>query len=581
MNRAILIAVCDFLILSLLAMGSFNPKISGGTGGGKHPIGTPLQEDILDTLKIVLDQEKSDREKLVSTLQRLQINLEQESLDKESMTGHVEDLRKENFKLAQKVEDEKQKSQTTQTRAQEMKTQVEELSKRTEYLNSALEREKKQNDALNNTISELKESLNDQTQKLANSQSNLKSTLKSIESLSYEVAKTQKYSRELEDKLSEERKEVIKKEHAVYSSRKKLEDLEQERDRLLDNSQRLKRQLVDKQQSLERLRNQLQAAGPAQTSEETAKAQAKLLELSQQLIKQEYEMGKLEKQQAIHLKEIQNLQEKFETASQEKQQAQQTVTQLREEKKNLQKQTNIMAKSLEQIAKDSVKLKEQKTFSNNEIFTEYLQSSAELIFNAQGKTLGNSLEYNNALTAVAVKDGSKRGFLVTYNQTPLGWMHFEKHLRSFSITVKSKITGQEFSLKSLQALASSPDILFVPVPADFPIRMKYFDIQKNVTRFDRAILISTQENKYESFSWMLNANKSGALRIPPEFKSRKFSAKAGDIVLTPDGKILGILSGEKTAVLLSNLQTTQAFSTGQVKNAKAHRRVFREWEKSI
>src|SRR5437762_12730522 len=72
MNRSILIVICDFLLVSLLAFSSFDklneepPERKSDALPGKKEIGG--KQDMMAALKLALADEKQSREKLTSEL---------------------------------------------------------------------------------------------------------------------------------------------------------------------------------------------------------------------------------------------------------------------------------------------------------------------------------------------------------------------------------------------------------------------------------------------------------------------------------------------------------------------------------
>jgi hypothetical protein len=76
MNRSILIVICDFLLVSLVAFSSFDkPQEPQAPGPSAAPKATPAS-DVMGTLKLALEDEKQTREKLTVDLQSTRQNLQ-------------------------------------------------------------------------------------------------------------------------------------------------------------------------------------------------------------------------------------------------------------------------------------------------------------------------------------------------------------------------------------------------------------------------------------------------------------------------------------------------------------------------
>src|SRR5688572_26630914 len=70
MNRSLLIIICDFLLVTLVAFSNFEPDESKHTETNVAPAPrtTDGSKDVVGTLKIALEDEKQSREKLTQDL---------------------------------------------------------------------------------------------------------------------------------------------------------------------------------------------------------------------------------------------------------------------------------------------------------------------------------------------------------------------------------------------------------------------------------------------------------------------------------------------------------------------------------
>ena len=79
MNRSILIIICDFLLVTLVAFSNFEanvtPPVEGRPAAGTRTVGA--DKDLVGTLKLALEDEKQSREKLTTNLQRTEQALAQ------------------------------------------------------------------------------------------------------------------------------------------------------------------------------------------------------------------------------------------------------------------------------------------------------------------------------------------------------------------------------------------------------------------------------------------------------------------------------------------------------------------------
>ncbi len=93
MNRSILIILCDFLLVTLVAFSNFDvdkgSQVATGAASGVRPSGN--NQDLVGTLKLVLEDEQQAREKLAANLQNTEQALAQRD---EKMKQFQENLRK-------------------------------------------------------------------------------------------------------------------------------------------------------------------------------------------------------------------------------------------------------------------------------------------------------------------------------------------------------------------------------------------------------------------------------------------------------------------------------------------------------
>src|SRR5438552_3081364 len=93
MNRSMLIIICDFLLVTLVAFSNFEanvtPPVEGRPAAGTKTVGG--DKDLVGTLKLALEDEKQSREKLTTDLQRTEQALAQRE---QSVKQFQESLRK-------------------------------------------------------------------------------------------------------------------------------------------------------------------------------------------------------------------------------------------------------------------------------------------------------------------------------------------------------------------------------------------------------------------------------------------------------------------------------------------------------
>ncbi len=92
MNRSILIVICDFLLVSLLAFSNFNTLTQPPETRGEAPSGAAAKasEDMVSALKLALDDERENRAVLASELVRTRESVETQQAILEEREGEIQ-----------------------------------------------------------------------------------------------------------------------------------------------------------------------------------------------------------------------------------------------------------------------------------------------------------------------------------------------------------------------------------------------------------------------------------------------------------------------------------------------------------
>ncbi|MHB1306494.1 MAG: hypothetical protein ACYDC1_08905 [Limisphaerales bacterium] len=129
MNRSVLVIICDFLLISLLSLASFD-KAPTASAPGPEDAGVDVQavQDMLDTLKQALGQEQVTREQIADSLAQTEKALEERQrvlAARESQLRALEQNLQQSEQRTQQIDLERTRLQQQQDQSQQALTNLE------------------------------------------------------------------------------------------------------------------------------------------------------------------------------------------------------------------------------------------------------------------------------------------------------------------------------------------------------------------------------------------------------------------------------------------------------------------------
>jgi len=145
MNKTLLLVICDFLLLNLLTLTRWEsaeparpqreavPSVSGATGAATK------NQDMVDVMKLSLEDERSQREQLVQQLQTTQTNLQEREqnlsslqTEKTRLSSTLAETQRSAQELAQRVDSATQEASMSKERLAQMQRELEQRQAETE-----------------------------------------------------------------------------------------------------------------------------------------------------------------------------------------------------------------------------------------------------------------------------------------------------------------------------------------------------------------------------------------------------------------------------------------------------------------
>ncbi len=239
----------------------------------------------------------------------------------------------------------------------------------------------------------------------------------------------------------------------------------------------------------------------------------------------------------------------------------QRVQQVQAEKEKIQAQTATLASNVNQLAAKSEELKQEirdnTPVSANLLFQDFLARRVKVILGgiAPG-LLGGSVKEREADTILAT-DGTRTVALVHVTDTPL-----VLSIPGFGIDrPRATITAKSGGIASGPAafLKADPRCLGVPVTAAAAQQagIRALPLARNPFRFPDAILVSRGGKYYGDVEFKLDPQTPGYVRMKTRILSRvfgEFSPSTGDVVISRQGELLGLMVNGEYCAVLADLQ---------------------------
>jgi len=252
MSRAILLVICDFLLLSLLALANFNkPDEEEEPEPQAELVEAQADADLVELLEMSLDSEQNSRDTLEDELERRDEVLKQ----KEEEIAHREALLKKQLEAEQKLKENieslsDEKSQLLSDQAK-MKQQEEALLAREKELQGHLEQQKAQKGNLQDSLAITEERLRVAQESLKQQQNALAKKNDELKAATETLAHKEKQQAILETKLesagiAQQRLEVQLEGERVAKEQaeQRASHLAQNVSELAQSSDELKKELV-------------------------------------------------------------------------------------------------------------------------------------------------------------------------------------------------------------------------------------------------------------------------------------------------------------------------------------------------
>ena len=526
MNRSLLLVVCDFLLLSILALARFDvpedaviaqddQKVVSKEVIGRISDGENYDDVVAEleaTNETLLENLSSDKDALVQ--QKLELEEQIAQRKKE-----LEEKEKEIESRDEVIAGNEEAIQRAKEEAENLEAQRKEIEKKREELLQSNAASQKELELLAKNLAEAKE----KSEELAALKAK---TEKEAESVKVELAATQEKAK-AEEKAAAEAKALLleekKRSDAIVASTAKI-------DQKIDS---LNKGLVGVGQDLKEVGQGLAGVGDKITSVTN---------------------------------EVSSVKQDVSRVGEEMAGVKQTVVDVSQEVAGVGNQVESIKKDVEETAAEQKenfrKLSERQARSVSEIFTRYEQNKIKLEFSFthKGGFLGASKDETYTMDTIILVDGSFAYSLVHAKESPFRLVPRPRTIVKVSGKITSPKLKNTLEVREV-AFMDDPRILIVPLYVS-PESLKkessieLFEAPKNPYLFSEAVVVDAKQGRFGQTDFVRDEKDSRYIKVSHShfaFITGAFDPGKGDLIFSQKGELLGILVNNNYAFHVKNL----------------------------
>lgn len=545
MNKTLLLIICDFLLLNLLALTRWDEAEPVRNTSAPVPevqanAARPKNQDLVDMMKVALEQEKAARDQLQQRLQFAESDVktrEQTLAQIQAQRSQLEQTLKQSQTAAQVL------SQRYAAVAQEAVDVKQKAKQQQEALAAAA---KQQQDALTAAIKNVEA----EKARLEVEKARAESEKARVEAEKVRLAQGMQQA-------------VAAKQAEIAKQLTALADLSKQQTATAQQAAGLATAVRVAQAERDLIREQLEK-----------QMQAALAAKQAELEKQQAALADLEKQRQAAAAQAAQASTAAKIAESERNLLRENLTDLkkevalvRQEKDLLQTQTTRLTDGVGQLAAKSGELakeiRENTPINMNLMFSEFLSNRVDVAVSAHQAVIlgsgarikeGKSLLVHDGRGVFAIIHVGDTPFSLT---TPLGMDH---------VGARVARGAQVLGSGALTFITADPRLAVVPVNAQQALAMnlKLYPVAKNPFKFTEAVLVNRGGKHYGEVEFKLDARTPDYVRMKNRILSRvlqgEFSPSTGDIVLSKTGEFLGVMVNPDYCAVIKSFETLPGYT---------------------
>ena len=514
MNRSLLLVVCDFLLLSILALARFDvPADATIAKDGQKIVSNAVIERISDgeNYDDVVAELEATNETLLENLSSDKDDLLEQKLKLESQIAQRQkELEDKENQIASRdavIADNQEEIKKSQAEAQELERKREEIEKKREALLQTNAASKKELELLSKNLADAKQ------------KSSQLAELK---------AKTEKEAETFRLELAKSMEKVKAEEKATATAQAQLKDEKRRGDALAASTAKFDQKIDSINAGLKGVGQDLKVVGQG------------LAGVGDKITNVTNDVNSVKQDVSRVGQEIEGVGSKVENIKKE------VEVSVAQQKENFKKLTDVQTKSL------------------NEIFTRYDENKIklELTFSHKGGFMGAMKTDTFEMDTIIMIDGSFAYSLVHARNSPFRLEPSVRKLTAVTGQIKSPKLKNSIEVKEV-AFMDDPRILIVPLyinPAELEktSEIKVFNAPQNPYLFSEAVVVNSKTGRFGQTDFIRDERDSRYIKVSHSnfaFITGKFDPGKGDLVFSQKGELLGIMVNNDYAFHVKNLGT--------------------------
>jgi len=512
MNRSLLLVVCDFLLLSILALARFDvPADATIAKDGQKIVSNAVIERISDgenyddvvaeleaTNETLLENLSSDKDDLLEQKLKLEDQIAQrqkELEDKENQIASRDAV----------IADNQEEIKKSQAEAQELERKREEIEKKREALLQTNAASKKELELLSKNLADAK---------------------KKSDQLAELKAKTEKEAETFRVELAKSIEKVKAEEKATAEAQAQLKDEKRRGDALVASTAKFDEKIDSINAGLKGVGEDLKVVGQG------------LAGVGDKITNVTNDVNSVKQDVSRVGQEIEGVGSKVENIKKE------VEVSVAQQKENFKKLTDVQTKSL------------------NEIFTRYDENKIKLklTFTHKGGFMGATKKDTFEMDTIIMVDGSFAYSLVHARSSPFRLEPSVRKLTEVSGQINSPKLNNAIEIKEV-AFMDDPRILIVPLyinPKELEktSEIEVFNAPQNPYLFSEAVVVNAKSGRFGQTDFIRDERDSRYIKVSHTnfaFITGKFDPGKGDLVFSQKGELLGIMVNNDYAFHVKNL----------------------------
>jgi hypothetical protein len=367
-----------------------------------------------------------------------------------------------------------------------------------------------------------------------------------------------------------EKENLLKvREGQALALQRELEHKEDLAKRLETEQDRLRHQYSASQTNIQALTRQVQESTVqnAVSRERLAAMEADLKRQVEQAATLQGRMATLEQSNQAVLGEKQQLSTKLQVAEAQKEIAAKQVEQMQEQVRVEREERAKLAEGVKQLATRSADLtqeiRENRPLAANTIFHDILTNRVHARINAfRSGVLGIDSNKRKATETVVIADGTNNYALCHVDDTPLVLANPGTDWESLTGTLLGN--AGEVPISQLSFFRRDPRVILIPVTSEEvkKLAVKVYQRASDPFKFQDAVLIGATEGYYGECRFQIDISTPDYVKLDSNFVKGlfgKFNPSRGDLVLSRNGELLGIMANNTYCLRLQNFDLAATF----------------------